>query len=136
MRRFFDEYRATFARYDVRELARMFVFPFQVVSDSDGVTPTAVQSHDEWLPILEQLLAAYRTLGVAVGELLDLEVIGLTPRLALARAEWELRREDGRAVYEFRAAYTLAQIEGAWRVAAIAHDEVPKLRAALAALAG
>lgn len=59
----------------------------------------------------------------------------MTPRLASARVHWRLQREDGSAIYEFTAVYTLAGDDGQWRVAAIAHDELPKLTAALSGAA-
>ncbi len=133
VRAFFDEYRATFARYDAQALAELFAFPFHVVSDTEDITPSSVATRDDWLGVLEGLLGAYRTLGVAAGEPLELDVIELTPRVASVRVAWDLRRADASAIYDFTAIYTLAQIGGAWRVAAIAHDELPKLQAALSA---
>ena len=131
--RFFDDYRATFTRYDSGALADLFAFPLHVVSDTESITPTSIASRDDWLGVLGGLLDAYRTLGVSDGELLEFDVTEVTPRLASVRARWELRREDGGAIYDFTSVYTLATIDGAWRVAAIAHDELPKLQAALGA---
>ena len=68
---------------------------------------------------------------MAGGEPLELAVTALTPPVASARVQWELCRDDGRAIYAFGGIYTLAQIGGSWRIAAIAHDELAKLRAAL-----
>ncbi|MDQ4071970.1 MAG: hypothetical protein M3088_03700 [Actinomycetota bacterium] len=130
-REFFGEYRAAFARYDAEALADLFAFPLHVVSDSEEVTRTSVASRRDWLGVLERLLGAYRMLGVARAEPLELDVMGLTPRLGSARVHWELRREDGRAIYDFTAIYTLVHVGGRWRVAAVVHDEVPKLQAAL-----
>ncbi|MDQ4071389.1 MAG: hypothetical protein M3088_00740 [Actinomycetota bacterium] len=53
------------------------------------------------------------------------------PGVASGRVHWELRREDGSTIYAFTAIYTLARVGTAWRIAAIAHDEVPKPQAAL-----
>ena len=133
VRAFFDEYRATFARYDAEALADLFAFPFHVVSDTEEIAPMSVANRDDWLGVLQGLLGGYRTLGVASGEPLELAVTELTPRLASARVHWELRRDDGSAIYRFTAVYTLARVGGRWRVAAIAHDELPKLQAALSA---
>ena len=131
---FFDEYRATFARYDADALAALFAFPFQAVGSlDDGATITAAENLDGWRPVLEGLLGMYRTLGVAGGEPLELDATELTPQTGSARVHWQLRREDGSTIYEFTAVYTLARVDGAWRVAGIVHDELPKLQAALAA---
>ncbi len=81
--------------------------------------------------MLDGLLGSYRRLGVAGGVPLELRVSELTARACSVRVHWELRRDDGNAIYGFAAIYTLAQVDGAWRVFAIAHDELPKLNAAL-----
>ena len=133
VRAFFDDYRATFARYDAEALADLFAFPFHVVSDTEEIAPMSVGSRDDWLGVLQGLLGGYRTLGVASGEPLAIDVNELSPRLATARVEWELRREDASAIYRFTAVYTLVRSGDRWRVAAIAHDELPKLQAALGA---
>ena len=130
---FFEEYRTTFARYDADALAALFAFPFQAVSATDdGAAITAAGGVDEWRPVLEGLLGMYRTLGVAEGEPLQLHSAELTPQTGSARVHWQLRREDGSTIYEFTAVYTLARVDGAWKVAGIVHDELPKLQAALA----
>lgn len=130
---FFDDYRTTFARYDADALSALFAYPFQAVSATDdGVTITVSQSVDEWRPVLEGLLGAYRSLGVADGEPLELYANELAPNAGSARVRWELRREDGSAIYDFTAVYALARVGGAWKVASIVHDELPKLQAALA----
>ena len=128
---FFETYRAAFARYDVAALAELFTFPLQVVGDADEVIPISIASHDEWVSVLDGLFGAYRKLGVANGEPLELATTELTPRVASTRVRWRLQREDSSAIYDFTAVYTVAAVGGQWRVAAIAHDELPKLTAAL-----
>src|SRR5215204_4293585 len=63
-----NAYRETFARYEGAALADLFTFPLQVVGDADQVAPISIGSRDDWLPVLDGLLGAYRTLGVAGGE--------------------------------------------------------------------
>ena len=131
VRPFFDTYRETFARYDASALADLFAFPLQVVSDADQVAPLSIASRDDWVAVLEGLLGGYRTIGVHSGEPLTIEATELTARIVSARVHWQLRREDGSPIYDFHAVYTLVGAGGNWRVAAIAHDELPKLTAAL-----
>jgi hypothetical protein len=133
VRSFFDTYRETFARYDAAALADLFAFPLQVLSDAEQITPLSIASREDWVGVLEGLLGGYRTLGVAAGEPLEFDATELTPRISSTRVHWELRREDGSAIYQFTAVYTVVASDGQWRVAAIAHDELPKLGAALAA---
>jgi hypothetical protein len=128
---FLKRYAEAFTRYDALALAELFAFPLQIVSVAETPTIIAVQSRDDWLPVLDGLLGSYRRLGVAGGVPLELEVSELTARACSARVHWELQRDDGSGIYDFTAIYTLAQVCGAWRVFAIAHDELPKLAAAL-----
>ena len=51
--------------------------------------------------------------------------------VAIVRANWALRRQDGDSVYNFTAVYTMTRIEGQLRIVAIAHDELPALQAAM-----
>ena len=132
VRSFFDTYRETFARYDAAALADLFAFPLQVVSDAEQITPLSIASRDDWVGVLEGLLSGYRTIGVAGGDPLEIDATELTPRITSARVHWRLLREDGSAIYEFTAVYTLVLAGGQPRVAGIAHDELPKLTAALA----
>jgi hypothetical protein len=81
--------------------------------------------------VLDGLLGSYRQLRVAGGVPLELDVSELTVHACSVRVRWELRRDDGCAIYDFIAIYTLAQVAGTLRVFAIVHDELPKLHAAL-----
>jgi hypothetical protein len=52
--------------------------------------------------------------------------------LYVACVGWTLLRTDNLPVYDFEASYTLVASHGGLRISAIAHNEVPRLRAALA----
>jgi hypothetical protein len=64
-----------------------------------------------------------------VGKLATTE---LSPRLVQATVHWALHDAAGRPLYDFDATYSLAKINGAVRIAAIAHNEIPRYRACLA----
>jgi len=49
----------------------------------------------------------------------------------MVQVHWELQREDDRPIYDFTAVYTLTRTEGRLQIVSIAHDELPKLRAAM-----
>jgi hypothetical protein len=48
---------------------------------------------------------------------------------------WALYDDAGRVLYAFEAAYTLASIDGALRISAIAHNEIPRYRECLSQIA-
>ena len=70
-------------------------------------------------------------MGFASAGILDLFVIELSPRLCLSTVHWELHDRAEASLYDFTAVYTLAEIGGNLRIAAIAHNELPRLRAHL-----
>jgi hypothetical protein len=55
-----------------------------------------------------------------------------SPRLAPASLRMEALNSAARTLYYFESTYTLAKIQGAWRIAAIAHNQIPRLLACLA----
>jgi len=133
---FLDAYRAAFEAFDVTAVAGFFAFPCQVTSEAAEVTITAVPTLDAWTPQIERIIDAYRALGVATAVMGPLQVLGVTPRLAQAAVRWRLRDADGGTIYEFDASYSLADLGDGFRITAIAHNESPRLRAALGSRQG
>lgn len=132
---FFASYRAAFVASDVDVLLEHFAFPVQALSVLDDGVAISVSARDEWARLLGRLIDAYRALAVADAEPLELVVDEPMPEIASARVHWQLRREDRSTVYDFRAVYTLVRVDGRLRIAAIAHDELPRLQQAMAGLA-
>ena len=130
---FFDQYRATFARFERDALVELFVFPLQLVSATKASASVSVVNDEDWPALLDGLFEAYRALGVAGAEPLELTTLDVTPEVVCARVHWELQRTDGGKIYDFTAIYTLVDVGGSLRIAGIAHDELPKLEAALSA---
>ncbi len=94
----------------------------------------SVAGRDDWPQVIAGLLGAYERLGVVEVVPQALEVDEPMVAVAVVRVHWALQREDGDAVYDFTAVYTLARLDNGLRIVAIAHDELPKLQAALQAL--
>lgn len=80
---------------------------------------------------LERLLGAYKRLAVTNCVPLAVEISEPIGAVSVVRVHWALLREDRGPVYDFNALYTLVRADGGLRIAAIAHDELPKLQAAL-----
>ena len=128
---FVAAYRAAFEALDVPAIADLFAYPCQITRDAGEIAVTAVPTRQAWVPQIERLVAGYRTIGVRSAEVVALEVTELTPRLAQASVRWRLSDAEGRAIYEFDASYTLARLAQSTRITAIAHNELPRLRAAM-----
>jgi hypothetical protein len=125
----FLDYRAAFAAFDVPAIADLFSYPCQITSDREEIAVTTVATREAWVPQLERLVAAYRAVGIRFAEVLELQVIELTPRLAQATVHWRLGDAQGRPIYDFDASYTLADLDESMRITAIAHNETARLRA-------
>ena len=129
---FFSDYRTTFARLDREALLPYFALPLHVVSATNEAPSVSTFDAGEWPAVFDGLLGAYRVLGVADAEPLQLDVTQISADVLSAHVHWELRRGDGSVVYDFTAVYTVVEQDGALRICGIAHDELPKLEAALA----
>jgi hypothetical protein len=125
---FFDRYREAFAAFDAVAIGDLFAFPCLVASGGDGTHVTTAATIEEWLPQMERLVAAYRAIGVRSADVLALRTAELSPGLVHAWVHWGLRGEGGASLYEFDAAYTLADLGEGLRITAIAHNEAPRLR--------
>jgi hypothetical protein len=133
---FVDGYRRAFETFDLDAICGLFAFPLQVVGDAGEVGIVVVTSREAWQPQVERIVGAYRLLGAASSAIESLEVTEVTPRVAHATVRWRLRDRDGGTIYAFTASYTLAETADGPRVVAIAHDETPKLAAAVAKARG
>jgi hypothetical protein len=129
--RFFDDYRTAFVHYDRDKLAELFAFPLHVISATKNAPVISIAGPQDWPHTLEQLFDTYHSLGVADAVPLQLEAVELMGHVASVRVHWELRRGNGDAVYDFAAVYSVVRVAGAWRVAGIIHNELPKLQAAI-----
>ena len=127
-------YRRAFAHADVPTLVNCFGFPLQVVTVADGDVSSSVAHAKEWPGVLERLLDVYRRLGVKDCVPLAVEITEPMDALAIVRVHWAPQREDGERVYDFTAVYTVALTKGRLQIVVIAHDELPKMRAALQGL--
>jgi Domain of unknown function (DUF4440) len=125
-----ERYRSAFVRRDIEALLDCFAFPVQIVGTFGSSASVLFATKDEWRGSIQNLLNSYERLGVTNAVPLSLDVSEPLPGTAVVALHWQLQRADGSPVYDFRAAYTLAWIEGNPRIVAIAHDELSKLRAA------
>ncbi len=129
-----ERYRAAFTNGDLDALMDCFAFPLQVLSVAgDEVSITTAQL-EQWPGVLARLLGAYERLGVTDCVPVSVDAAEPLRAVSVVRVLWELRREDHEPVYDFTAVYTLARTQGPSRIVAVAHDELPKMQAALQAL--
>lgn len=129
VQRLLEAYRAAFEAFDVSRIADHFSYPFLIASDGDEIDVTIIDSREAWIPQVERLVAVYRTIGVRSARAIRVRMTEFTPRLAQAIVRWRLIEGDGATLYDFDAAYTLADVGPEIRIIAIVHNETPRLRA-------
>ena len=130
-REFVERYRTAFTQADLSALIDCFAFPLQVVSVIDGEALSSVAYVEDWSAVLERLLSAYQRLGVTDCVPRAVDISEPMDAVAVLRVHWALQREDREPLYDFTAVYTLALATGRLRIVALAHDELPKMQAAL-----
>jgi hypothetical protein len=128
---FLESYKTAFEWLDADAIADLFVFPLHVIGDDEQLTPVCIGSREEWIGQLRQLLRGYCDMGFSSSNILDLSIIKLSPRLFQAAVHWDLLDCAEASLYDFTAVYTLVEIGRNLRITAIAHNELPRLRAHL-----
>jgi len=131
---FFDSYRAAFERGDASAVADHFVYPSHVTSDAGKIVLVPITARQERLGKVEQLLGMYQAIQLSSAHILDLALTEISSHLMQAQVHWAMHDAAGLRLYDFVAIYTLANIDGAFRIAAIAHNELPQYQACLARL--
>jgi hypothetical protein len=129
---FLDGYRSAFESLDVAAISAGFTFPCQVIGQGKAVTVNSVANAEQWSASIARIVDAYRVLGVASASVASLQVVPVTSGCAQATVTWNLEDAHGGPVYSFTASYTLVDTDAGPRIAAIVHDETPKLMQALA----
>jgi hypothetical protein len=133
-RELMEQYRSAFASADVDALLDRFNSPLQIVAITTDQASVSIARTEDWPHVLGELLSGYARLRVAEPVPLSLEVAEPIEGVAFVRVHWALQRSNGDPIYEFTAVYTLARTDSRYRIVAIAHDELPKLRAAMSAI--
>jgi ketosteroid isomerase-like protein len=134
VRAFFTKYCAAYIRQDATAICKHYADLVHISSDTGDRVTVHVATNDEMLKTIAHLLEGYRTIGFATAEALAVATDEMTSRLVQARVLWLLRDKAGEPIYEFDAMYTLARHTEIFRITALAHNEIPQYRRALARL--
>jgi len=127
VRALLESYRDAFERLDAAAIADHFACPSHIAGDADEIALLQLSNRQDCLAAVEKVLAMHRQLEAPSGSIRDLSIVELSPRLTQASLTMEVHRRTGGMLYHFEAVYTLAQTRGGWRIAAIAHNQIPRL---------
>ena len=133
---FFASYRAAFDRHDPDSIVGHFVYPCHFVSDADPVALMPIANEQDCRMGVERVLGWHRDIGAVAGELTEFIVTELSPRLASVSLKVDLHDKAGRRLYDFHGLYTLVRKSDAWKIAAISHNQIPRLRSCVARIKG
>jgi ketosteroid isomerase-like protein len=127
VRALLESYRDAFERLDAAAIADHFAYPSHITGDADEIALMQLSNRQDCLAAVEKVLAMHRELEAPSGSIRDLSIVELSPRLTHASLRMEVHGRAGEALYDFEAAYTLAETRSGWRIAAIAHNQIPRL---------
>ena len=134
---FLASYGSAFEAYDADSIVRFYSFPCHVVSDGDSVVASMpFEGPASLKPAVERVLQLHRRIGVTSGRPVLLEVTELSPRLAGLMLRSEMHGADGVPLYDYQGFYSLVATDDGYRIAAICHNQIPRLMACVARVAG
>jgi uncharacterized NTF2-like protein DUF6841 len=132
VRAFFTKYCSAYIRQDAAAICQHYADRVHISSDNGDRVTVHVATNEEMLKTISHLLGMYRAIGFATAEALALATDEMSSRLVQARVRWLLRDKSGNPIYEFDALYTLARHTEIFRITALAHNEIPQYKRALA----
>jgi hypothetical protein len=127
VRTFFQTYTAAFEALDVEAIADCVAYPSHIVSDGEEAVLIAMADRQQCVAAMDKVVTLHRELGAPAGRIHDLSITELSPRLAQASLRMEVLDKTSSCLYDFQAIYSLAKFSGAWRIVAIAHNQIPRL---------
>jgi hypothetical protein len=113
-RDFFDRYRREFDSSNLEAFASLFHAPFMTVRGDGSVHH--LQSHEEAQQFFKTVAAVWRDEGHGRFSTANFEVMPLGKFSSLVTFDWEMLRQDGSLVKEWRQSYQLIAVRQDWTV--------------------
>ena len=126
---FLDSYRTAFESYDTEAIVEHYAFPCAITGDSETIAPILFDGAEQCSAGVNYVLSLHRAIGVTQGQPLLLEITELSPRLAGMMIRYQMQDRRGEPLYDFQGFYSLARTAAGYRIAAICHNQIPRLLA-------
>ena len=126
---FLDSYRTAFEIYDTEAIVEHYAFPCAITGDSETIAPILFEGAEQCSAGVNYVLSLHRAIGVTQGQPLLLEITELSPRLAGMMIRYQMQDRRGEPLYDFQGFYSLARTAAGYRIAAICHNQIPRLLA-------
>jgi len=120
---YFDAYQ----KGDIDEILDWFLLPCHFVSDADEVALMPLATREACRVGVERVVDWHRSLGVIGRRITRQSIIELSPRISCVDVKVDVEREGGVKLYDFEAVYTFVRSGEFWRIAAITHNQIPRL---------
>lgn len=113
---FLKTYMLAFESLDGAKIATLYHGPCVTVRADGSVH--CLQKQEEARAFFETVADTYFREGCRRWRYLDLEVVAIGARSALASLDWEMLREDGSTMRRWRQSYNLLSINAGWKILA------------------
>jgi hypothetical protein len=120
-------YFAAYQQDNVEEILDWFVYPCHIVSDADEVALMPLATKQACRAGVEKVVNWHRYLGVKGRRIVKQLIIELSPRISIVDVKVDVERDAGVKLYDFEGVYTFVQSGSSWRIAAITHNQIPRL---------
>jgi len=120
-------YFAAYTKGDVDEILDWFLLPCHFVSDADEVALMPLATREACRTGVERVVNWHRDLGVEGRRIVKQSIIELSPRISCVDVVVDVLVAGGLKLYDFEAVYTFVRREETWRIAAIIHNQLPRL---------
>ena len=111
---FFDDFVEAFSSFSGARIATRYAVP-GVALRGDG-SIQCLQSRPEVERFFQAAVDAYHREGCRGIRFKDLDVVPIGGRSALGTVTWELLREDGSVLRQWRQSYNLVRVETGWQI--------------------
>ncbi len=120
-------YFSAYQRGDIDEIVDWFLLPCHFVSDADPVALMPLATREACRAGVERVVDWHRGLGVKGRRITRQLILELSPRISCVDVQVDVELEGGVKLYDFEAVYTFVRSNEDWRIAAITHNQIPRL---------
>jgi hypothetical protein len=120
---YFDAYR----QHRIDEIVDWFLLPCHFVSDAEQVRQMPLATREECRAAVQVVLDWHRALGAEGRRIVKQTIIELSPRISCVDVKVDIEDRGGLKLYDFESVYTFVRSGPNWRVAAITHNQIPRL---------
>jgi len=121
------DYFSAYGQDRIDRVVEYFAVPCHIVSDQREVALMPLASRAACRDAVEKVLAWHRTLGAVNQNIVKQFIIDLSPRLQCVDVEVEVQDGAATVLYDFESVYTFVHQPDGWRIAAISHNQIPRL---------